>query len=155
MRAVTIELDPFGICANTVCPAGVDGVHGPIADRMVGPSSNVAPLVAYLASAKADWINGHVFDISGSGRLGLYRPMVPERLIERPGGFTLDAIADAVEKLFEPMYSSEPRQRPRLLPPAGEQLDRLPEGISPLLYEMLSTAGLFPPPEAPPRTPWR
>jgi len=37
MRAVTIELDPFGICANTVCPAGVVGVHGPIADRMVGP----------------------------------------------------------------------------------------------------------------------
>jgi len=69
--------------------------------------------------------------------------MVPERLIEQRGGFTLDAIADAVEKLFEPMYSSEPRQRPRLLPPAGEQLDRLPEGISPLLYEMLSTAGLF------------
>ena len=24
MRAVTIELDPFGICANTVCPAGVE-----------------------------------------------------------------------------------------------------------------------------------
>jgi NAD(P)-dependent dehydrogenase (short-subunit alcohol dehydrogenase family) len=24
-------------------------------------------------------------DISGSGRLGLYRPMVPERLIEQPG----------------------------------------------------------------------
>lgn len=81
--------------------------------------------------------------------------MVPERLIEQPGGFTVDQIGDAVVRLFEPMYSSEPRQRPRLLPPAGEELDRLPEGISPLLYEMLSTAGLFPPPETPPRTPWR
>jgi len=155
MRAVTIELDPFGICANTVCPAGVEGVHGPIADRLVGPSANVAPLVAYLASEQAGWINGHVFDISGSGRLGLYRPMVPERLIERPGGFSIDEMSDAVGRLFEPMYSSEPRQRPRLLPPAGEQLDKLPEGIAPLLYEMLSTAGLFPPPENPPRTPWR
>ena len=49
MRAVTIELDPFGICANTVCPAGVDGLDfGPIATRLVGPSVNVAPLVAYL-----------------------------------------------------------------------------------------------------------
>ena len=155
MRAVTIELDPFGVCANTVCPAGVEGVHGPIADRLVGPSANVAPLVAYLASEQAGWINGHVFDISGSGRLGLYRPMVPERLIERPGGFTVDEMGDAVVRLFEPMYSSEPRQRPRLLPPAGEQLERLPEGISPLLYEMLPTAGLFPPPETPPRTAWR
>ena len=74
--------------AITVCPAGVEGVHGPIADRLVGPSANVAPLVAYLASEQAGWINGHVFDISGSGRLGC-----------------------------RPMYSSEPRQRPRLLPP--------------------------------------
>ncbi len=155
MRAMTIELDPFGICANTVCPAGVEGVHGPIADRLVGPSANVAPLVAYLASEQAGWINGHVFDISGTGRLGLYRPMVPERLIEQPGGFTVGQIGDAVVRLFEPMYTAEPRQRPRLLPAAGEQLDRLPEGISPVLYEMLSTAGLFPLPETPPRTPWR
>lgn len=143
MRAVTIELDPFGICANTVCPAGVQGVHGPIADRLVGPSRKVTPLVAYLASEQAGWINGHVFDISGSGRLGLYRPIAPERLIEHPPGFTVDEIGGAVERLFEPMYTAEPRQRPRLLPPAGEQLDRLPEGISPVLYEMLSTAGLF------------
>ena len=155
MRAVTIELDPFGICANTVCPAGVDGLHGPIADRLIGQSVNVAPLVAYLASERSGWINGHVFDMSGSGRLGLYRPMVPERLIEQPGGFTTEEIGDAVTRLFEPMYSSEPRQRPRLLPPAGEELERLPEGISPILYEPLSTAGLFPPPETPPRTPWR
>jgi hypothetical protein len=155
MRAVTIELDGFGICANTVCPAGVEGVHGPIAERLVGESVNVAPLVAYLASEHAGWINGHVFDISGSGRLGLYRPAIPERLIEQPGGFGIDEIGDAVARLFEPMYTSEPRQRPRLLPPAGEQLDRLPEGISPVLYEMLSTAGLFPRPESPPRTPWR
>ena len=155
MRAVTIELDPFGICANTVCPVGVDGLHGPIADRLIGESVNVAPLVAYLASERSGWINGHVFDMSGSGRLGLYRPMVPERLIEQPGGFTTEQIGDAVTRLFEPMYSSEPRQRPRLLPPAGEELERLPEGISPILYEPLSTAGLFPPPETPPRTPWR
>lgn len=156
MRAVAIELDPFGISANTVCPAGVDGVDfGPIATRLVGPSVHVAPLVAYLASEKAGWINGHVFDISGSGRLGLYRPMVPERLIEQTSGFTVDQIGDAVERLFEPMYSHEPRQRPRLLPAAGEVLERLPEGISPLMYEMLSTAGLFSPPETPPRTPWR
>jgi hypothetical protein len=93
--------------------------------------------VAYLASEQAGWLNGHVFDISGSGRLGLYRPMVPERLIEQPGGFGVDDIGDAVVRLFEPMYSHEPRQRPRLLPPAGEQLDRLPDGISPLLHEML------------------
>jgi hypothetical protein len=130
-------------------------VHGPIADRLVGPSAKVAPLVAYLASEQAGWINGHVFDISGSGRLGLYRPMVPERLIEQPGGFTVEQIGDAVVRLFEPMYMSEPRQRPRLLPRAGEQLDRLPEGLSPALDEMLSTAGLFPRSETPPRTPWR
>jgi hypothetical protein len=122
---------------------------------LIGPSANVAPLIAYLGSEQAGWINGHVFDMSGSGRLGLYRPMVPERLIERPGGFTVDEIADAVVRLFEPMYSSEPRQRPRLLPAAGEQLERLPQGISPILSEPLATVGLYPPPATPPRTPWR
>ena len=107
MRAVTIELDPFGICANTVCPAGVDGAgFGPIATRLVGPSRNVAPLVAYLASEQAGWINGHVFDMSGSGRLGVYRPMIPERLIEAPDGFTVDQIGDAVHRLFEPCIHS-------------------------------------------------
>ena len=43
MRAVTIELDPFGICANTVCPAGVDGLHGP--DRRPVGRPRVAPRV--------------------------------------------------------------------------------------------------------------
>ena len=98
------------------------------------------------------------FDV-GSGRLRqagrVPADRGPERLIERPGGFTVDEMSEAVVRLFEPMYSSEPRQRPRLVPPAGEQLERLPEGISPLLNEMLSTAGLFPPPDTPPRTAWR
>ena len=35
MRAVTIELDPFGVCANIVSPAGVDGRCGPVG-RTVG-----------------------------------------------------------------------------------------------------------------------
>lgn len=111
---------------------GFSSMQGTIGeeDRLVGPSAKVAPLVAYLASEQAGWINGHAFDISESGRLGLYRPTVPERLIEQGGWFTVDEIGDAVVRLFEPMYSSEPRQRPRLLPPAGKELDRLPEGIS-------------------------
>jgi NAD(P)-dependent dehydrogenase (short-subunit alcohol dehydrogenase family) len=46
MRAITIELDAFGICANAVCPAGVDGQFGPIATRLVGPSVKVASLVS-------------------------------------------------------------------------------------------------------------
>lgn len=110
MRAVTIELDPFGICGNTVCPAGIEGLAGPIVDRLIGPSVNVAPLIAHLASEQAGWINGHVFDISGSGRLGLYR---------------------------------------------ANNSTGWPEGISPILSEPLSAAGLFPPLEPPPRTPWR
>jgi hypothetical protein len=81
--------------------------------------------------------------MSGSGGLGLYRPMVLERLIEQPGGFAADEIGEAVARLFEPMYSHQPRQRPRLLPPAGEGPDRPPKGISPLLLECCR-GGAFP-----------
>lgn len=58
MRAVTIELDPFGICANTVCPAGVDGVFGPIATRLGRPISQrgaASGLSGQRAGGLAQW----------------------------------------------------------------------------------------------------
>lgn len=154
-RAAAIELDQHGICVNSICPGGKDGDFGPISARLAGPAAPNAPLVAYLASEEAGWVNGHIFDVSGSGRVGLYGPLIPQRLIEKAGGYTVEELRTEVPRMFEPMYSLEPRQRPRLVPSPAEELDRLPPGPSPLFQEMLASRGLIDPPETPPRTPWR
>lgn len=153
-RAVAIELDPHGICVNAVSPSGKDDATGPIATRLAGPGAPVAPLIAYLASEEAGWVNGHVFDNSGSGRIGLYPPFIPQRLIEQQGGYTLEELRTAIPRMFEPTYTEQPRQRPRLIPDPAEEVERLTEGMSPLFHEMLADRGFFPPPENPPRTPW-
>ena len=69
------------------------------------------------------------------GRIGLYTPMVPSRLIEQSDGYTLEELRTAIPRMFDPLFTIEPRQRPRLVPAAGEVLERLPEGMSPKLGE--------------------
>ena len=133
-RAAAIELDPYNICVNSICPSGRDGALGPVGTRLSGPAEGNAPLVAYLASEEASWITGHVFD-DAHGRIGLYTPMVPFRLIEQSDGYTLEELRTAIPRMFDPLFSIEPRQRPRLVPAAGEMLERLPEGMSPKLGE--------------------
>lgn len=144
-RAAAIELDPHGITVNTICPSGVPGNNlGPLATKLVGPPAGNASLVAYLASEESGWLNGHVFDVSGSGRLGLYPPHVPSRLVSKDGGYTLEELRTVVPALFEPTYTVEPRQRPRLLPRDGDTDDHLPTGFSPVFAEITSSAGVAP-----------
>jgi NAD(P)-dependent dehydrogenase (short-subunit alcohol dehydrogenase family) len=141
-RAAAIELDPHGICVNTICPAGGPATTGPVSAKLVGPSEGNAPLVAYLASEEAGWINGHVFDVAGSGRIGLYPPLIPTRVVEQTGGFDLDQVRKAVPAMFGPTYTVEPRQRPRLVPRSGDE--QFTPGPSALLAEALEAAGLAP-----------
>ncbi|WP_217155476.1 SDR family NAD(P)-dependent oxidoreductase [[Mycobacterium] fortunisiensis] len=143
-RAAAIELDEHGITVNTICPSGIPGDLGPIATKLAGPPAGNAPLVAYLASEESGWLNGHVFDVSGSGRIGLYPPYVPSRLVSKEGGYTVEELRNVVPALFEPTYTIEPRQRPRLLPKEGESEDRLPKGFSAIFAEVTAGAGVVP-----------
>lgn len=153
-RAMAIELDAYGICVNAVCPAGTEDCDSPLAARISGHCAGVAPAIAYLLSEEAGWVNGHVFDVAGVGRLGLYPPQVAQKLLEQPGGYSLEQVRDAMPRLFEPNYPMLPRQRPPLVPSPTEVVERLPEGMSPLFREIMSGRGFLPPPEKPPRTPW-
>jgi len=153
IRTAAIELDAWGICANALSPAGArGGSNTPILDRRTGPPEGVAPLAVYLASEEAGFINGHVFEGSGRGRIGLYGPFVPARQVEKPGGWSLEEVREIVPGLFDVSYTNEPRQRPALGPRdpllvsrSGEMIDRLPTGISPIVTEGLESFGVLGP----------
>lgn len=144
-RSAAIELDPHGITVNTICPSGIRGDDlGPIATKLAGPPAGNAPLVAYLASEESGWLNGHVFDVSGSGRIGLYPPYIPSRLVSKDGGYSVEELRAVVPALFEPTYTIEPRQRPRLLPRDGDVDKHLPTGFSAIFAEITERAGVNP-----------
>jgi len=151
IRTAAIELDAWGISANALSPAGArGGENTPILDRRTGPPEGVAPMAVYLASEEAGYINGHVFEASGSGRIGLYGPFVPSRMIQKPGGWTLAEVREIVPGLFDVPYTNEPRQRPALGPrdpllehAPGEMVDHLPTGISPIVTEGLDALGVL------------
>jgi len=151
IRTAAIELDAWGISVNALSPAGaVGGESTPILDRRTGPPERVAPLAVYLTSEEAGFINGHVLEGSGSGRIGLYGPFVPARLVAKPGGWSLAEVREIVPSLFDVPYTNEPRQRPALAPRdpllvsrAGEMIDRLPTGLSPIVTEAFESMGLL------------
>jgi NAD(P)-dependent dehydrogenase (short-subunit alcohol dehydrogenase family) len=151
VRTAAIELDAWGINANALSPAGVGaGRNTPILDRRTGPPEGVAPLAVFLASEEAGFINGHVFEGSGSGRIGLYGPFVPARQVHKPGGWSVDEVREIVPGLFDVSYTNEPRQRPALGPrdpllvhQAGEMIDHLPTGLSPIVTEGIESIGLL------------
>jgi NAD(P)-dependent dehydrogenase (short-subunit alcohol dehydrogenase family) len=151
IRTAAIELDAWGICANALSPAGArGGENTPVLTRRTGPPAGVAPLAVYLASEEAGYINGHVFEGSGSGRIGLYGPFVPSRFIQKPGGWSLAEVREVVPGLFDVPYTNEPRQRPALgrrdpllVHQAGEMVDHLPTGISPIVSEGLEAIGVL------------
>ena len=150
IRTAAIELDPWGITANAVCPAGTPGPTNvtPVLRERTGESAGVAPATVYLASEASGYINGHIFEVSGSGRIGIYPPFVPGRYVHKPSGWTVTEVEEFLPGLFEVSWTNEPRQRPTHLRRdplvevrPGEMVDRLPTGLSPIVSDALTTSG--------------
>ena len=77
-QTAALELGPFGVTCNTVCPGFIDtdmtqGVPDAARERMLsriparrsGRPEEVGDAVAFLASDRAAYINGQTLDVSG------------------------------------------------------------------------------------------
>jgi hypothetical protein len=85
---------------------------------------DIAPMVVYLASEEAGWINGQVFFVSG-GTIALMAQPRPGRTIYKPARWTIDELRVFVPaRLFEPGFVSPGLPRPeaqQVAPQAGGQ----------------------------------
>jgi NAD(P)-dependent dehydrogenase (short-subunit alcohol dehydrogenase family) len=103
------ELAQYGVRVNAVAPLArtrlTEAVPG-LAERMAPPAdpdafdpwhpANVAPVVAWLASAGCD-VTGRVFLAQG-GRVELYRPWSVERAVETEGRWSAAELAAAFRR---------------------------------------------------------
>jgi NAD(P)-dependent dehydrogenase (short-subunit alcohol dehydrogenase family) len=117
------ELARYGVRVNAICPRA----RTRMTEHAFGGNSmdsggefdewapeNVAPLVGYLASDEADWINGQVFIVGGS-RVRLQQQWTEAAVIEtQAGAFDVATIAARAAELFHqhPAVAREPEMLP-------------------------------------------
>jgi NAD(P)-dependent dehydrogenase (short-subunit alcohol dehydrogenase family) len=99
----------YGVTANAISPAAATRMTASIPDqRRRSPRSdgdrapeNVAPVVAYIASERSDWLSGHVVH-AGGYQVSLYsRPQVIRQVVS-DGPWDLERLSDLVELSFRP-----------------------------------------------------
>ena len=117
---ICFELGIFGITVNLVLPGGAEtrmssagrsqhkattsagdpmskALEGSMTDLVVTPPEDVAPLVTYLCTEDAGYINGHMFYSIG-GSCGWYRPMELSRQIFKEGRWTIDELTEMMPR---------------------------------------------------------
>jgi len=92
----------------TRMPGGGFGESANVANTPQDPA-NVAPIVVFLASDEAQYVNGQCFGAMGY-RVSRYSHIVPERILMNDGPWTVDRLA----KLFKSTLGSD-LQLPRML----------------------------------------
>jgi NAD(P)-dependent dehydrogenase (short-subunit alcohol dehydrogenase family) len=100
-------LHRYGVTSNAISPAAATRMTASIPDdRRRAPRNdverapeNVAPVVAYLASERSDWLNGQVIH-AGGYQVSLYNKPQVIRQIVSDGPFELEHLADLVERNF-------------------------------------------------------
>jgi len=107
------SLTRYGVTSNAISPSAATRMTASIPDdRRRAPRDdgerapeNVAPVVAYLASVRSDWLNGQVIH-AGGYQVALYnRPQVIRQVVS-DGPWDLDRLSDLVERSFQPAVGS-------------------------------------------------
>ncbi len=123
-RTAALDLGKYGVTVNCIAPAAMTRMTGSVSDEarqkrqelglaqkkqtvsMLGDPDDIAPMVVYLASDEAWWINGHIFMVHG-GSIGWYPIPAAEKTMEKDGRWTPEEIArDIQPTIFEPGFVS-------------------------------------------------
>ena len=108
------SLAKYGVTVNAVSPGAVTRMTESVPGdrRRVRPGTaderspdNVAPLVAYLASERSGWITGRIVHAAGY-EVALYNNPEPVIRLVGTGSWSLDALADQVERSFRPKLAN-------------------------------------------------
>lgn len=107
----SMELAPYGVRSNCIAPfartrmmlqtPGLGEIVGEARSGSEGPdvfdAGNIAPLVAYLCTADCPF-DGQVFSVHGAA-VGIYQGWSIAEEAVSPGHWTVESLADAMEKL--------------------------------------------------------
>jgi NAD(P)-dependent dehydrogenase (short-subunit alcohol dehydrogenase family) len=114
------SLAKYGVTVNAVSPGAVTRMTESVPGerRRVRPGTaderspdNVAPLVAYLASERSGWITGRIVHAAGY-EVALYNNPEPVIRLVGTGPWSLDALAEQVERSFRPKLGHPAPGRP-------------------------------------------
>lgn len=134
-KAAAMELAAWNITVNVYCPQANSPGHIVEFNKMVrtlearlgknmtmseetrskveanhGPAENLGPMLAYLCTEDAAWINGVVFDVKASGKMSFYSDPARVRQIQKADGmWTVEELKKAVPEklLFDRRESQE------------------------------------------------
>ncbi len=110
------SLAKYGVTVNAISPGAATRMTDsvPTERRRARTASaderspdNVAPIVAYLASARSGWITGRVIHSSGY-EVSLYSNPEPMVRLIGTAPWNADALADQVERSFGPLLGHQP-----------------------------------------------
>jgi NAD(P)-dependent dehydrogenase (short-subunit alcohol dehydrogenase family) len=105
------SLAQYGVTANAIAPGAATRMTASVpADRRrtrvatdeERSPDNVAPVVAYIASAASDWLTGRVIGASGYDVV-LYSNPEPVRQLSTTGRWGVEQLAASVERVFKPV----------------------------------------------------
>lgn len=132
-RTAALDLGKYGVTVNCIAPAALTRMTGGVSDEarqkrqemglaqksntmsMLRDPEDIAPMVVYLASDDAWWINGHIFMCYG-GTIGWYPIPEPTRKMETEGRWKPEDIAKRIKpELFDQDFIS------RAVPNPAEQ----------------------------------
>ncbi len=133
-RTAALDLGKYGVTVNCIAPAALTRMTGGVSDEarqkrqelglaqrdrtvsMLRDPEDIAPMVVYLASDDAWWINGHIFMCYG-GTIGWYPIPEPTRKMEKDGRWTPEEIAKQIKPaLFDNDFISKAVPNPEEQP---------------------------------------